>query len=129
VHYEQRTIERDGERVSDTLPDEIWSGGGVFVELGYHAYKQLDQRQALKTTATLWRTDQGPGRRIDRMYCTPDLAPALRSLDVIDNDQVRFSSDHAVVRSRWHAPTLRSILTDAPAPVELGDPLPVGQFV
>ncbi|MDT0346746.1 endonuclease/exonuclease/phosphatase family protein [Streptomyces litchfieldiae] len=114
VHYEHRTIERDGERVSDTLPDEILTGRGVFVELGHYAYTELRRPEALAPTATLWRTDQGPGRRIDRLYASPDLAPALLSLEVIDNKMVRFASDHALVVASFDLDTFRGALTEAP---------------
>ncbi|MEI5100971.1 endonuclease/exonuclease/phosphatase family protein [Streptomyces sp. PmtG] len=103
-YVEHRTTERDGRLVADTRPDAILSGehGGqppVFRELGYYAATELRQRGAspLAPTASLWRTDQGPMRRIDRIYATPQIASALLRLDVINNEYVGEASDHAIV--------------------------------
>ncbi|MFE2070701.1 hypothetical protein ACFXDH_51530 [Streptomyces sp. NPDC059467] len=62
VHFQQRTIERDGKRVSDTQPSEILTGGpkAVFTDLAHHAGTVLRQKDALAATASLRRTDQGP---------------------------------------------------------------------
>ncbi|MET8816098.1 endonuclease/exonuclease/phosphatase family protein [Streptomyces sp. NPDC004549] len=113
VHYQHRTIERDGRRVSDTRPDEILTGGTrpVFTDLGLHAGTTLGQPGALAATASLKRTDQGPAQRIDRMYCTPDLAPALISFDVLATDEVREVSDHALLLARFDLGILRQVLT------------------
>jgi hypothetical protein len=112
VHYQHRTIERDGRRVSDTRPDEILSGGKpVFVDLGLHAATVLGQPGALAATASLKRTDQGPAQRIDRMYATPDLIPALLHFDVVATDEVREVSDHALLVARFDLAALRRILT------------------
>ncbi|MFD7898993.1 endonuclease/exonuclease/phosphatase family protein [Streptomyces sp. NPDC059743] len=112
VHYQHRTIERDGRRVSDTRPDEILTGGNpVFTDLGLHAGTTLGQPGALAATASLKRTDQGPAQRIDRMYCTPDLAPALISFEAVATDEVREVSDHALLVARFDLDILRQILT------------------
>lgn len=112
VHYQHRTIERAGRRVSDTRPDEILSGGNpVFTDLGLHAATALGQPGALAATASLKRTDQGPAQRIDRMYCTPDLAPALTGFEVLANDDVRAVSDHALLLARFDLDVLRRALT------------------
>ncbi|WP_245699922.1 endonuclease/exonuclease/phosphatase family protein [Streptomyces roseifaciens] len=116
-HFEHRTITAaDGQRVSDTIPDEILAGEHhglppVFVELGYYAATALEQPQALTATASLWRTDQGPRQRIDRIYATPDVAAALTRLEVIDTDEVREASDHAVVVADFSLAALRHALT------------------
>ncbi|MEU5425898.1 endonuclease/exonuclease/phosphatase family protein [Streptomyces olivoreticuli] len=120
-YYEHRTIERDGQRVSDTRPDEILAGprpGGqppVFIELGHYAATVLGQRQALEPTASLWRTDQGERRRIDRIYVTPQLAPALKRLEVITTREVREASDHALVLATFQLSALRSALSPSSA--------------
>ncbi|WP_234373980.1 endonuclease/exonuclease/phosphatase family protein [Streptomyces scabiei] len=114
VHYQHRTIERDGRRVSDIRPDEILSGGNpVFTDLGLHAGTALGQPGALAATASLKRTDQGSAQRIDRMYCTPDLAPALLAFDVLTTDEVREVSDHALLVARFDLNVLRQVLTPA----------------
>jgi len=113
VHYQHRTIERAGRRVSDTRPDEILSGGSqpVFIDLALHAATALGQTSALAATASLKRTDQGPAQRIDRMYCTPDLAPALTAFEVLATDDVRAVSDHALLLARFDLDVLRRVLT------------------
>lgn len=114
--YPHRTIRTAAGRVSDRIPDEVLastkSGGGrIFVELGHHAATELGQPGALKATASLWRKDQGHRSRIDRMYCTPDLVPALRSLEVFADDAVAEASDHALLVARFDLRILRRILT------------------
>ncbi|MFJ9967196.1 endonuclease/exonuclease/phosphatase family protein [Streptomyces avermitilis] len=114
VHFQHRTIERDGRRVSDTRPDEILSGGDpVFTDLGLHAGTVLGQPGALAATASLTRTDQGAAQRIDRMYCTPGLAPALLAFAVMATDEVREVSDHALLVARFDLDVLRQVLTPA----------------
>ncbi|MFD9771688.1 endonuclease/exonuclease/phosphatase family protein [[Kitasatospora] papulosa] len=112
VHYQHRTIERDGRRVSDTRPDEILAGGPrpVFTDVGLHAGTSLDQPGALAATASLKRTDQGPAQRIDRLYCTPDLAPALLGFDVLAGEEVREVSDHALLLATFDLAALRQVL-------------------
>ncbi|MEV0257729.1 endonuclease/exonuclease/phosphatase family protein [Streptomyces sp. NPDC050732] len=116
-HFEHRTIERDGLRVSDTYPDEILSGEhagrpSVFRELGNYAATELRQHSSdpLAPTASLWRTDQGSMQRIDRIYATPQIAAALLRLEVIVSDEVRAASDHAPVVAIFSLAKLRHIL-------------------
>ncbi|WP_435124442.1 endonuclease/exonuclease/phosphatase family protein [Actinacidiphila sp. bgisy144] len=104
VHFEHRTIWRDGQRVPDTAPDEILTGAhrkgsrpGPFIDLGRYAAYNLGQPEALTPTASLHRTDQGPRTRIDRIYATPNLAPALTSVTVDAGDDVVAVTDHALV--------------------------------
>ncbi|MFM9596755.1 hypothetical protein ACKI1J_48395, partial [Streptomyces scabiei] len=118
-HFEARTIERGGERVSDTRPDEILAGEhdgrpSVFKDLGHHAATVLGQPDALDPTASLWRTDQGPMRRIDRIYATPQVAEALTRLEVIVTDDVREVSDHAPVVATFSLAKLRRALSGTP---------------
>ncbi|WP_409473499.1 endonuclease/exonuclease/phosphatase family protein [Streptomyces sp. HC307] len=118
-HFEARTIERGGERVSDTRPDEILAGEHdgrppVFKDLGHHAATVLGQPDALAPTASLWRTDQGPMRRIDRIYATPQVAEALTGLEVIVTDDVREVSDHAPVVATFSLAKLRRALSGTP---------------
>ena len=93
AHFEHRTVRTAAGRVSDTIPDEVLAstkpgGGRVFVELGHHAAAELGQPGALDATASLWRKDPGHRSRIDRVHCTPDLASALRSLEVVADETV-----------------------------------------
>jgi exonuclease III len=118
-HFEARTIERGGKRVSDTRPDEILAGEHdgrppVFKDLGHYAATVLGQPEALDPTASLWRTDQGSMRRIDRIYATPPVAGALTRLEVFVNDDVREVSDHAPVVATFSLSKLRRALSETP---------------
>ncbi|MCX5233924.1 endonuclease/exonuclease/phosphatase family protein [Streptomyces prunicolor] len=103
VHFQHRTIERDGRRVSDTRPSEILTGGArpVYTDLAHHAATVLGHRQALTPTSSLHRTDQGPRRRIDWQLSTPDLASALIDFEVIDTGDVPRWTDHSLTISRF----------------------------
>lgn len=119
-HFEARTIERDGKRVSDTLPDEILAGEHegrppVFVELGHYAATELGLEGALEPTASLWRTDQGTRQRIDRIYATPQVAAALTGLEVIVTDEVIEASDHPPVVATFSFSGLCRALSTEPA--------------
>ncbi|MET8012959.1 endonuclease/exonuclease/phosphatase family protein [Streptomyces sp. NPDC005271] len=119
VHFEHRTFEQNGERVSDIRPDEIFAGERsgqqpVFKEMGHYAATVLGQPEALAPTASLWRTDQGPTCRIDRIYATPQVAQALTRLEVVVNDDVREASDHAPVVATFSLSALRRALSPAP---------------
>ncbi|MFD4114568.1 endonuclease/exonuclease/phosphatase family protein [Streptomyces niveus] len=112
AHFEHRTVERDGKRVSDTVPDQILAGGRqVFVEAGYYAATTLGHAHALEPTANLWRKDQGRRSRIDRLYFSPSLAPALLSLDVVADDDVAEVSDHALLIARFDRAAMQTALT------------------
>ncbi|WP_030570307.1 endonuclease/exonuclease/phosphatase family protein [Streptomyces aureocirculatus] len=109
-HVEHRTvIGPNGVRVSDTRPDAILAGRHgtrppVFAELGQHAVRLGQSRTtALAPTASLWRKDQGPRQRIDRIYATPGIADALVRIEVLDSDEVAEATDHALVLAvfRW----------------------------
>ncbi|WP_062214543.1 hypothetical protein [Streptomyces sp. NBRC 109706] len=96
-------------------PDRILSGPtengeAPYVELGVWAATVLHQRDALTPTASLWRTDQGPPQRLDRMYCTRDLVSALLRLWVDDSSEVVACSDHALVLAEFDLERLRYAL-------------------
>jgi hypothetical protein len=117
-HLQHRTIDCGDHRVCDVRPDEILAGerdGGppVFKELGHYAAAELgqDKDQALAPTASLWRHDQGPAQRIDRLYATPQIADALVRLDVDGGDEVREASDHALVMATFSLHRLRQALS------------------
>ncbi|WP_156207374.1 endonuclease/exonuclease/phosphatase family protein [Streptomyces lycii] len=114
-HFEQRTVPRGTRRVSDYRPDAILAGEHtgqppLFTELGHYAATRLGQPGALEPTASVWRTDQGPRQRIDRIYVTPQLAPALTRLEVIATDEVIEASDHAAVMATFSLSRLRRAL-------------------
>ncbi|MFD5317553.1 endonuclease/exonuclease/phosphatase family protein [Streptomyces sp. NPDC127098] len=119
VHYQHRTVWMGESRVSDSEPDRILAGitpGGSapFRELGRHAAVELNQPQALRPTATLWRNEeQGGPQRIDRMYATPNIAEALTSLTVIDTEPASIASDHACVVATFDKRKLERALTPA----------------
>ncbi|WP_371792984.1 endonuclease/exonuclease/phosphatase family protein [Streptomyces sp. NBC_01471] len=118
AHFEHRTVRTAFGRISDTIPDEVLAstkpgGGRIFVELGHHAATELAQPSALEATASLWRTGKGHRSRIDRMYCTADLASALRSLEVFADDTVAEVSDHALVLATFDREAFRRVLTPA----------------
>ncbi|WP_055716086.1 endonuclease/exonuclease/phosphatase family protein [Streptomyces torulosus] len=117
--FEARTIEVDGRRVTDTVPDEILAGEydgqpPVFVDLAHYAATELGQQDALPATAPLWRKDQGPRRRIDRIYATPRVAEALTRVEVIVTDEVIEVSDHAPLLATFSRSKLRRALDRAP---------------
>lgn len=82
VHFQQRTIERGGKRVSGTQPSEILTGGpkAVFTDLAHHAGTVLRQKDALAATASLRRTDLAPTphRLAPRYSRLESSAPARR---------------------------------------------------
>ncbi|MFF9901255.1 endonuclease/exonuclease/phosphatase family protein [Streptomyces longispororuber] len=122
-HFEQRTVLSDeGIRVSDTRPDAILAGRhgdrpGVFVELGQYAVQERGQSRetALAPTASLWRTDQGPRQRIDRIYSTPGIARAFLGLEVLDSPEVAEATDHALVLATFDWDMMREILSEPAA--------------
>ncbi|SED63225.1 Exonuclease III [Streptomyces sp. 2112.2] len=119
-HFEHRTVDRDGQRVSDTRPDHILAGTHhgrppVFVELGQYAATRLRQPGALSPTASLWRRDQGEMQRIDRIYATPQVTQALTSLEVIVNDEIREASDHCPVVATFSLSGVRRALAPSAA--------------
>jgi hypothetical protein len=115
VHFQHRTIERNGVRVSDTRPSETLTGGpkAVFADLAHHAGTVLGQPGALAPTASLKRTDQGPPQRIDWILGTPDWAQALRRVEVIDTEDVRRVTDHALVIATFELHAVQQILSTA----------------
>jgi endonuclease/exonuclease/phosphatase family metal-dependent hydrolase len=113
VHYEHRTVERTGTRVSDTVPDEILAGGPkpIFTDLGHYAGTEMKQPRAMAPTAHLGRAELGELQRIDRMYCSPHLAPTLVAFEVIAIDAVREASDHALLATTFDLTEFRKALS------------------
>jgi anti-sigma regulatory factor (Ser/Thr protein kinase) len=92
--------------------DDAESGRGL--ALAHQAATVLGQPEALAPTASLWRGDQGPRQRIDRMYATPRIAEALVRLEVIATEEVIEASDHALVMATFSFDTLRRALSRTP---------------
>ncbi|WP_411150104.1 endonuclease/exonuclease/phosphatase family protein [Streptomyces sp. A30] len=113
VHFQHRTIERNGVRVNDTLPSEILTGGPkpVFTDLAHHAGTGFRQSGALTPTASLKRTDQGPPQRIDWILGTPDWEPTLLRVEVVDTEEVRRVSDHALVIAYFDLSAVQHMLS------------------
>lgn len=125
-HARRRTVtDRSGRWVAHTRPDEILAGTtpagtAPYIELGAYAATnglgqpaaEVHQHEALTPTASLWPRDpdQGPRQRIDRLYCTPDLAPALMRVWVDDSPAWAKYSDHAIVGADFELETLRNLL-------------------
>lgn len=64
-HFEHRTIECDGRRVSDTRPDEILSGGSTTDSRPYSgSWATMRPRRCDSTTTTRWRPPPRCGRPI-----------------------------------------------------------------
>ena len=126
-HVQRRTVrDTTGRLVSHTRPDGILAGvspagTAPYVELGIYAATnglgqpaaEVHRHEALTPTASLWPRDpdQGPRQRIDRLYCTPDLAPALRRVWVDDSPAWSDSSAHAIVGADFELEALRHLLT------------------
>lgn len=115
VHFQHRTIERDGKRVSDTQPSEILTGGpkAVFTDFAHHAGTVLQQKDALAATASLRRTDQGPPQRIDWLLGTPDWNRALLRVEVITSKDVCRVTDHGLVIAYFSLPAVEQMLSTA----------------
>lgn len=116
--FHHRTVRGpDGHPVSDTRPDQILAGptpgaNPVYVELGHYAGTDLLQPHGFKATANLWH-DTTPWRqaRIDRLYATPDITDALVAFEVVDNEDVAVTSDHALLLATFDLDILRETLT------------------
>ncbi|MEU9337964.1 endonuclease/exonuclease/phosphatase family protein [Streptomyces sp. NPDC048290] len=125
AHYWHRTLERAGQRVCDTRPSEILTapapcGRPVFTDLGHHAATELGQPDALKATASLRRTDQGPPQRVDWITSTPDLSHALLKFEVVDTADIAHWSDHALTLAHFDLDAVDRVLSTTHPLVEQG---------
>jgi exonuclease III len=95
----------DGRRLMDTRPDEALRTAGLEDVARYRALAG-----DLKAVArTVDRCDtHGPDARIDRVYVTPELLPAVREVDVIEVPLDL--SDHHIVRVQFDADVLADVL-------------------
>ncbi|MGW8374245.1 endonuclease/exonuclease/phosphatase family protein [Streptomyces sp. ODS28] len=112
-HIAHRTIPDPSGRYSDTRPDAILTTAG-FQDLARYAADHLNQRYALTATAGYRRPDQGGPQRIDRAYASGGLAAALTGVEVIDTEEVRAASDHALLIYRFHRGRMERLLQQPP---------------
>ncbi|MYT34389.1 MULTISPECIES: endonuclease/exonuclease/phosphatase family protein [unclassified Streptomyces] len=109
AHIAARTYLDGGKLLSDTRPDRVLTAAG-FVDLARYAYNHLSQDQALAATAGHEKPLQGGPQRIDRMYGTGGIAAALTSVQVIDTEDTRKASDHALVIAKFDRRKLERLL-------------------
>ncbi len=115
AHMVHRTyVDADGHRRSDTRPDAALIDAG-YVDLARHAADHLgvDSKLALAPTAGFDKPHQGGPQRIDRGYAAGGAADALDHIEVIDTDDTRAASDHALVLYRFSRARLERVLTQA----------------
>ncbi|MCX5357303.1 endonuclease/exonuclease/phosphatase family protein [Streptomyces sp. NBC_00124] len=111
AHMVHRTyLDADGHRRSDTRPDTALTDAG-YLDLARYSADHLGQYEALNATAGQHKPDQGGPQRIDRAYGAGGLASALHSVEVVDNDDTREASDHALLILRFYRVRLERLLT------------------
>jgi hypothetical protein len=101
----------DGIRHMDDRPDNVLRTAGLEDVARYWATAPQGSVKAVARTVNGCDT-HGPDARIDRVYATPQLLPAIRGVDVIEVDEDM--SDHHIVRVQFDADALADILR-APA--------------
>ncbi|MDW6057860.1 endonuclease/exonuclease/phosphatase family protein [Streptomyces sp. FXJ1.4098] len=112
-HMVQRTyMDADGHRRSDNRPDAALIEAG-YVDLARHAADHLEHKveDVLAPTAGYGKPHQGGPQRIDRTYAAGGLATALQYVEVIDTDDTREVSDHALLLFRFNRARLECVLT------------------
>ncbi|GAA4782331.1 endonuclease/exonuclease/phosphatase family protein [Streptomyces ziwulingensis] len=113
AHMVQRTyVDAAGRRHSDTRPDGALTAAG-FTDLARHAANHCgpNSKRALAATAGFTKPHQGGPQRIDRGYAAGGVQFALEHVEVIDNEDTRAASDHALVLYRYHRTRLEGVLT------------------
>ncbi|MEU3091333.1 hypothetical protein ACWCQ0_41635 [Streptomyces massasporeus] len=110
AHLVHRTyVDADGHRRNDTRPDAALTDAG-YLDLARYASDHLSQPGALAATTGQHRHDQGGAQRIDRGYAVGGLASALEHVEVIDNEDTRSASDHALLLYRFNRTRLERVL-------------------
>lgn len=102
-----------GDRRMDTRPDAALREAGLVDVARYWAAKTGDLK-AVARTVNAYPT-HGPDSRIDRVYSTEQLLPAVVGVDVIEVDED--TSDHHIVRVKLDADTLADVLNERVDPV------------
>ncbi|MGG7574124.1 endonuclease/exonuclease/phosphatase family protein [Streptomyces sirii] len=98
----------DGRRQMDTRPDEILRTAGLKDVARYWATAPGGNTAAIARTVNGCVT-HGPDARVDRIYATTDLLPAVRGVDVIEVPLTK--SDHHILRLDLDGDVLTDILT------------------
>ncbi|WP_344462718.1 endonuclease/exonuclease/phosphatase family protein, partial [Kitasatospora kazusensis] len=113
AYFANRTYETaPGVRVSDERPDRTLTTVGL-VDTARYARDKLGQSEATAPTAGYRRPDQGALRRIDRIYASGELAPAIVRASTIDTPELRTVSDHLPVELVLDLEALEQVLTGA----------------
>ncbi|WP_055469037.1 endonuclease/exonuclease/phosphatase family protein [Streptomyces ardesiacus] len=111
AHMVHRTyVDSVGRRHSDTRPDGALVDAG-YVDLARHAADSLGANGALAATAGINKPHQGGPQRIDRGYAAGGVESALEHVEVIDNEEIRSVTDHALVLYRYHRSRMERVLT------------------
>ncbi|MFK8844938.1 endonuclease/exonuclease/phosphatase family protein [Streptomyces sp. Ac-502] len=100
----------DGKRHMDTRPDRKLRAENLMEDVArYWATAPHGSPAAVARTVNACET-HGPDARIDRIYATPDLLPAITGVDVIEVPA--HLSDHHIVRLKLSSAVLTDILQD-----------------
>jgi hypothetical protein len=112
THHVNRSWRLD--ESSDTVPDRVLTALGMKDAARWHAeHGHLD---ATRPTASLHKGTnerQGPRQRIDRLYLTDVIAPAIVDVTVHDSEQVAEWTDHALVSVTLSTAVLGDLLAAA----------------
>jgi hypothetical protein len=101
----------DGTRVMDTRPDETLRTAGL-EDLAWHWATAVHGDPAALARTVNASPTHGPDSRIDRLYATEQLLPALTRFDVIEVDPE--ISEHHILRAVLDGDTLADILNTHP---------------
>lgn len=97
-----------GDRRMDTRPDAALREAGL-VDIARYWATENDDPKAVARTVNAYPS-HGPDSRIDRVYSTGQLLPAVVGVDVIEVDEKM--SDHHIVRVKLDADMLAEILNE-----------------
>ncbi|MFI0155790.1 endonuclease/exonuclease/phosphatase family protein [Streptomyces lydicus] len=103
-----------GRRVMDTRPDEVMRTAGLEDVARHWSLARDGNEAALARTVDACET-HGPDSRIDRIYASSDLLPAVVGVDVVEVPKT--DSDHHIVRLKLDAEHLVDILNRQPVKV------------
>ncbi|MDX2938372.1 endonuclease/exonuclease/phosphatase family protein [Streptomyces ipomoeae] len=98
----------DGTRIMDACPDDILRGAGM-EDVARHVADSKGQRSALRPTVDASPT-HGPSVRIDRVYVSRVLLPAVASVESVDPAGL---SDHHVLLVKLDGDVLTELLREA----------------
>ncbi|MFI0776266.1 endonuclease/exonuclease/phosphatase family protein [Streptomyces sp. NPDC021212] len=100
----------DGTRRMDVEPDDVLRTAGL-EDIARHWADQGHETAVARTVNA--SPTHGPDSRVDRVYATPELLPALTGVEVIEVEDL---SDHHIVRFTLDPDGLIDILQTAAAP-------------